>query len=181
MEQKEPSMEEILSSIRRILSHEEEVSSNDAGSSLKATVSTSALDGSDSSKTPDVMELTADMRIDEGNFEQTAANVEKTPESLDDSDSSGQSSAFAADDMELLSEEAVQASRDQLSHLVQSVGRSGQAQTTPEVKASGSLEDLVSSLLRPYLKEWLDAHLPEMVERVVQKEVQRLTQKVKIS
>lgn len=37
-----------------------------------------------------------------------------------------------------------------------------------------TLEDVVREELRPLLKSWLDAHLPAIVERVVQAEVRRL-------
>jgi cell pole-organizing protein PopZ len=36
-----------------------------------------------------------------------------------------------------------------------------------------TLDGLVRELLRPMLKEWLDANLPELVERVVTREVAR--------
>ena len=60
MEQKEPSMEEILSSIRRILSHEEEATTQ-TEEDLKTTVSASALE----SAKDDVMELTDQLRVEE--------------------------------------------------------------------------------------------------------------------
>lgn len=41
--------------------------------------------------------------------------------------------------------------------------------------AGRTLEDLVRELLRPMLKEWLDAHLPKTVERLVQDEIQRMS------
>lgn len=34
-----------------------------------------------------------------------------------------------------------------------------------------TLEMIVRESVKPYLKEWLDAHLPEIVERIVKKEV----------
>jgi len=37
-----------------------------------------------------------------------------------------------------------------------------------------SLDGLVREMLRPILKEWLDANLPELVERVVTREVARV-------
>ena len=37
-----------------------------------------------------------------------------------------------------------------------------------------TLDGLVRELLRPMLKEWLDANLPELVERVVTREVARV-------
>jgi cell pole-organizing protein PopZ len=37
-----------------------------------------------------------------------------------------------------------------------------------------TLEDLVGELLRPLLKGWLDEHLPPLVERLVKAEIERL-------
>jgi len=37
-----------------------------------------------------------------------------------------------------------------------------------------TLDGLVREMLRPMLKEWLDANLPELVERVVTREVARV-------
>jgi cell pole-organizing protein PopZ len=38
-----------------------------------------------------------------------------------------------------------------------------------------TLEDLVSEMLRPMLREWLDDNLPTLVERIVQDEIQRVS------
>ena len=38
-----------------------------------------------------------------------------------------------------------------------------------------TLEALVKSALEPVLKQWLDAHLPEIVDRAAQAEIARLT------
>ncbi|SON56176.1 hypothetical protein HDIA_2635 [Hartmannibacter diazotrophicus] len=40
-----------------------------------------------------------------------------------------------------------------------------------------TLEDLVSDLLRPMLKSWLDENLPTMVERLVRAEIERISRK----
>lgn len=37
-----------------------------------------------------------------------------------------------------------------------------------------TLERLTRELMRPMLKEWLDQHLPMMVERLVREEIERL-------
>lgn len=37
-----------------------------------------------------------------------------------------------------------------------------------------TVEQLAEDLMRPMLREWLDANLPDMVERLVQKEIQRM-------
>jgi cell pole-organizing protein PopZ len=38
-----------------------------------------------------------------------------------------------------------------------------------------TLEDIVAEMLRPMLKEWLDDNLPPLVERLVQEEIQRVS------
>jgi uncharacterized protein len=46
----------------------------------------------------------------------------------------------------------------------------------PALGAGGkTIEDLVREMLRPMLKEWLDRNLPPMVERLVEREITRLT------
>jgi uncharacterized protein len=48
----------------------------------------------------------------------------------------------------------------------------------PAVDANGkTIEDLVKEMLRPMLKEWLDRNLPPMVERFVELEIVRLTRR----
>ena len=51
----------------------------------------------------------------------------------------------------------------------------------PDPDAAGqtgnTLEALVRDLLRPVLKDWLDAHLPELVESLVAREIARITGK----
>ena len=40
---------------------------------------------------------------------------------------------------------------------------------------SRTLEDLVQEMLRPMLKDWLDANLPPLVERLVREEIERVS------
>lgn len=39
----------------------------------------------------------------------------------------------------------------------------------------GTVEALVREMLKPMMKEWLDAHLPAIVERIVEAEIQRVS------
>ncbi|MCS0495898.1 DUF2497 domain-containing protein [Ancylobacter sp. MQZ15Z-1] len=39
---------------------------------------------------------------------------------------------------------------------------------------SRTVDDLVAEAVRPMLKEWLDEHLPELVERLVRAEIERV-------
>jgi cell pole-organizing protein PopZ len=49
----------------------------------------------------------------------------------------------------------------------------------PQIVRSGetSLEGLTRDLLRPMLAQWLDQHLPAMVERMVKAEISRIAGK----
>jgi uncharacterized protein len=48
----------------------------------------------------------------------------------------------------------------------------------PAMSSNGkTVEDLVKEMLRPMLKEWLDRNLPPMVERYVEREIVRLTRR----
>lgn len=71
-------------------------------------------------------------------------------------------------DPSIVSERAAEASRgalDQLSRLV----------VKPETPGSDSLEGLVREMLRPMLREWLDAQLPGIVESMVAREIARIS------
>jgi len=69
----------------------------------------------------------------------------------------------------LLSEDAAAASRERLASL------SALRQRSEAPAESGALEAVVREMLRPILKEWLDAHLPEIVEELVTREIARIT------
>jgi cell pole-organizing protein PopZ len=47
------------------------------------------------------------------------------------------------------------------------------AQRDGAVGGGTTLEEIVAQMMKPMLAAWLDEHLPEIVERVVQQEVER--------
>jgi uncharacterized protein len=49
------------------------------------------------------------------------------------------------------------------------------AASIPAAPPVNPLEDMVRELLRPILKQWLDDHLPQMVEEHVKREITRIT------
>ncbi len=52
------------------------------------------------------------------------------------------------------------------------------AATNPGPSVGGqTIEELVKEMLRPMLKDWLDTNLPPMVERYVEREIARLTRR----
>lgn len=48
------------------------------------------------------------------------------------------------------------------------------ARTTPMPAVGRSLEDVVVELLRPMLRDWVDEHLPSVVEKLVKAEIERV-------
>lgn len=77
--------------------------------------------------------------------------------------------AFATPPVEaLLSRATAEASRSALDNL-------SRMMVKPEPGSDGSLEGLVREMLRPMLREWLDTNLPPMVERMVESEIARIT------
>ena len=75
----------------------------------------------------------------------------------------------------LTTESAAQSMRESLAALAMIAEPSA----PPQIVRSGetSLEGLTRDLLRPMLAEWLDRHLPEMVERLVKAEIARIAGK----
>jgi cell pole-organizing protein PopZ len=45
---------------------------------------------------------------------------------------------------------------------------------SPVYRGGPSIEDVVREEIRPILKDWLDTHLPPMVERLVRAEIERV-------
>ena len=69
----------------------------------------------------------------------------------------------------LLDEEVAGHSREALEEL-QTI-----AATIPAASSVNPLEDMVRGMLRPILKQWLDEHLPQMVDEHVKREITRIT------
>ena len=49
------------------------------------------------------------------------------------------------------------------------------AATAPPAPQANPLEELVREMLRPILKQWLDDHLPNIVDEHVKREIHRIT------
>jgi cell pole-organizing protein PopZ len=74
----------------------------------------------------------------------------------------------------LVSEDAAAASRQSLAAL-SALRERNEAASAFSSGGEGPLEAVVREMLKPMLKEWLDAHLPEIVEQMVAREVARIT------
>jgi cell pole-organizing protein PopZ len=75
----------------------------------------------------------------------------------------------------LMAPEAAAATATHVGSLVRTLS----AERTMQVHSGGpTIEDVVRAELRPLLKEWLDAYLPGMVERLVRAEIERVVGRV---
>ncbi|HXH53193.1 MAG TPA: DUF2497 domain-containing protein [Sphingomicrobium sp.] len=134
---REPSMEDILASIKKVIAEEKE---------LRAAVAPEPA----ADEQPDVEEPEGD---DEG-------DVLELDEPL----------APPADlGPPLLDETAAEASRSALETL------STVTASIPAPPPVNPLEEMVREMLRPILKQWLDDHLPHIVEEHVRREITRIT------
>lgn len=174
-EQNEPSMEDILASIRNILADEEDKAKDVAEKQPES----SAADG----KKAGVVNLTADMIVNETQ-KAKAAMVETPEEAIDDDFTPEpviprqpmkeetlndliQEKQQPSDDDVLMSRPTIEAAAHSLSGL-----RDFAAEQKGDLgNGTLTIEAIVRESVKPYLKEWLDAHLPEIVERIVKKEV----------
>ena len=127
----EPSMEEILSSIKKIIAEDDGRAQPAPKARSRAASSYAAAPSADADDT--VLELTEAVVVEQ-----------------------------------IVSADAAAASRQALSSLSRLIVK-------PDIAGADTLEGLVREMLKPMLKDWLDAHLPEIVERVVAQEVARIT------
>jgi uncharacterized protein len=134
----EPSMEAILSSIKKIIAEDGSVTPRARRAAPKAD------------ETPAHETLAAEAQDDVLELTQPAAE-----ELLDDGKAQSLAQSFSV--LKTLAEPGV----------------------APQIVRTGetSLEGLTRDLLRPMLKDWLDANLPSLVEAMVAREIERITKK----
>jgi uncharacterized protein len=134
----EPSMDEILSSIKRIIADDDRIKPAAPKKTVRSAPEIVVEDDDD------VLELT-----------QTAVSDEESAELLDESKAQGLRHSFST--LQTLADPGV----------------------PPQIVRSGetSLEGMTRDLLRPMLKDWLDSHLPNLVESMVEREIARITKK----
>jgi uncharacterized protein len=198
-DQQEPSMEEILASIRRIISEDgDEITDGEDRPKPVAAEPTSA--GADDAPAAvsepvvgdlddDILELT-DV-VEEGVASEpepepeplpepepepepepvTMAEPEPEPEPLPEPEPPVES---VVEDRKLVSDEVEQVSAATISGLTAALAASARVGD-----GNKTLEQLVKELLRPILKDWLDTNLPGMVERIVREEVERIADRAK--
>ncbi len=131
---RDPSMEDILASIKRVIAEEKEIRAA-APPQLPAAM---APDEDDVLELEEVVEEAAARPIDLG--------------------------------PPLLTDEMAGASRLKLQELAKVA-----AAAPPPPLAANPMEELVREMLRPILKQWLDDHLPHVVDEHVKREIHRIT------
>ena len=175
----EPSMEDILASIRKILSEDEEA---EAGSG------TAAPDGGQASAEAaasgdDVLELTPSMAEEEDVplvLEEPPPAATPEPEPAPASSSPPVEEMESAPKPEAPPPPASDASLLSPPAAAQSVAAFSELANVARVKNVGvgppdiTLEAIVRDMIRPMLASWLEQNLPDMVERLVRKEIERL-------
>ena len=173
--QHEPSMEEILASIRRIIAEdgEQPAATPAAATPAPAVAPAPAPQPAPAAKGEEILELTEVVEEEHPVGEPAPAPAPPAPEPEPPP-------APAADSGErLVSDAAAAASMAALSQIKQLSPRSEQRMSDiPMGEGQRTIEDMVREMLRPLLKEWLDSNLPHLVERVVQEEVSRLVRDV---
>ena len=163
---KEPSMEEILSSIKRIIAEEGEEAVQAAprrgriDTPTKAPIEFGATVAR--MTTPvveEILELTEAVAVED---------LMSAPKPAPKATATVRPVESDAEAETILSVESEVAARHSLSALSSML-------VTPKEGEDNTLDGLVRTMLKPMLKEWLDARLPALVEDMVAKEIARIT------
>ncbi|MBT5416067.1 MAG: DUF2497 domain-containing protein [Rhodospirillaceae bacterium] len=85
------------------------------------------------------------------------------------------------DDSEIITDRAASGASQALSELAGALGDSrpgpDSGAALPLGGSNRTVEDLVREMLRPMLREWLDANLPDLVQRLVRKEIKEMVRR----
>ena len=178
-QQTEPSMEEILASIRRIISEDAEAGKSPPAASPQAAAPEAPAAPPPAAPTADVLELTEMVAEDDKAPEPPPSQAEGAPKSEAVPPAPPQEQA----DETLISSQTATAAANALSGLAaaERLREPEQRNSLALGNGAATLEDLVRAELRPILKAWLDENLPGIVERLVQKEIQLITRRIDAS
>lgn len=176
----EPSMEDILASIKRIIAEDSEAvgaraprlrreaMAAVASSPLVTPIREEMPAVADEEDTPEeataLPEIEAPVEPDPSN--DVLELTSPMPEAI--TPAAAESAPAMIGPNGLVSSSAEQASRNAFAAL-------SQMQVRAETGQENTLEGLVGDLLRPMLREWLDRELPTLVERMVSAEIARLS------
>lgn len=188
----EPTMEEILASIRRIISED------DAPAAAEAEPAAVA-DEAPAAPAEEPPAPTAPMVLDEEDEEDILELTEPEPEPEPAPVAAAPSPAQTMGDIEVFPRPTPRAPEPEpapaftaaadfdepdddgllgLPAASQAASAFSQLSRTVSMPSEGrNLEDVVREMLRPLLKDWLDTHLSGIVETVVQAEVERISRR----
>ncbi len=158
----EPTMEEILSSIKRVIEESESAPARSAARRPVAKTNVASATPLTADEPEQVLELNE--RV---NFPQVNPREIRRDEPVDERAPVGAAPQQQRAET-ILSHDAAQASRGQLEALSRMIVK-------PEAAGSDTLEGMVREMLRPMLRDWLDANLPQIVEAMVSKEIERIS------
>lgn len=172
----EPSMEDILSSIKRIIADGSERAPAARPGRKRGgaePVGEGANDPAADSEhlampedEPAILELTEEISLDPpADAPSAAPSATAAPDVAEEEKEETVPGLQAS--AGIISDRSAQAARESLSHLSTLLVR-------PREGDSNTLEGLVREMLRPMLKEWLEANLPDLVESMVKKEIDRI-------
>jgi len=192
--EQEPSMEEILASIRRIISDDdqskteetqvdpdpaepdepiEDQETNQAPSPTDVVDPVAELEVDDDDDDDEVLDLTdMDVADPEPLFEQQAYQVPVPPVAAPEPPPPPPSPAPQHNQDKLVSTSQASETIDEFTKLGNKLYED--VKELPIGNGAVTLEELTRELVRPMLKEWLDQHLPITVERLVREEIERL-------
>ena len=172
-------MEEILSSIRRIIAEDEPGGQPSAGAAQSAADLTPAgLDPDD--EDDDVLELTEVVGEPEPPpaLVKAAAPPSPPPAPPVPVAATPESTAMPAQAVDsLISPTTASASANAFAKLTKAVATD---EKRAEIVAGITVEQLLVDLLTPMLRDWLDKNLAEVVERVVEQEVKKLARRAEL-
>jgi cell pole-organizing protein PopZ len=156
----DPSMEDILASIRHILSEDEVAIPPPPGTGPKAAA-------------PEILELTEDMLVADQDQVPPPVRAVETPQfpPVLRVPTPVPADTPAEPNHSLLAPAVTAAAAASVGSLLRVVAANRSSAVT---RGGPSIEDVVRAELRPMLKEWLDAHLPGVVERLVRVEIERV-------
>jgi len=169
-QQQEPSMEEILASIRRIISEDGEEApqaAKPADAPAAAPQAEPAVEA-DEADEPDVLELT---EVVEEHAPPPPAGRRMVEEEVRARPASRliEEAPLTADEAALVSQTVANRTQASVAELVAAMGS-----TAPVGGRDTTVVDIVKTLLRPLLKDWLDQHLAGMVDEIVREEIERV-------
>jgi uncharacterized protein len=160
----EPSMEDILSSIKRIIAEEGEGGAPRGRRIGRPAPTERPVDSADTDEGEPETVLELDQPV-APRADPTRAEPRPEPRPASFASAAKPESAI---DPAILSPKVEQATRGQIEALSRLIVR-------PETAGSDTLEGLVREMLKPMLSQWLDANLPRIVESIVAREIARIS------